>query len=163
MMDRSRRRFLTEAGVVVLGTACACSLTGCKMITGIGDTPELSPEHYSLDGDELSITLGEIPELSRVGGSAKITDERLSDPLIIARVAESEYAVVSLRCTHYGRELEYLPDEQRFRCVSLGHSEFAGDGSLLKGPAEEPLKVYGTSSPQSEPNQLTIQVALRDA
>lgn len=158
MIERTRRRFLTDAGVVVLGTACGCSLTGCKMISGVGDTPELAVEHYSVDGQDLTIALEAIPELSVVGGSVKITGEQLPDPLIIARVAEREYAVVSLRCTHYGRELEYLPDQQVFRCVSLGHSEFAQDGALLSGPAEEPLAAYAASPVQGEPGQLRIRI-----
>jgi Rieske Fe-S protein len=159
MMERTRRRFLTDAGVVVLGTACGCSLTGCKMISGVGDTPELAVEHYSVDGEDLTIALEAIPELSVVGGSVKITGDRLPEPLIIARVAEREYAVVSLRCTHAGRELEYQPDEQIFRCVSFSHAEFARDGALLSGPAEEPLTAYAASAAPGQPGQLRIRIS----
>jgi Rieske Fe-S protein len=59
--------------------------------------------------------------------------------------------------------VEYLPEEQKFRCVSLGHSEFARDGSLLKGPAEEPLKVYQVSAGGIEDNRLTILMSAEPA
>jgi nitrite reductase/ring-hydroxylating ferredoxin subunit len=159
MVDQERRRFITGTGKVILGTACGCSLLSCKVITGVGDMPELSPGLYRIDDDELSIALDGIPELSRVGGSVKITTSQLSDPLIIAHVSEGEYIVASVRCTHWGREVEYLPEAQKFRCVSLGHSEFSTDGSLLKGPAERPLRVYEVSPGGTEENRLTIAIS----
>ncbi len=159
MVDIERRRFITGTGKVIVGTACGCSLLSCKMISGVGDAPELSPSLYQIEEDELSIALDDIPELSRVGGSVKITAGQLPDPLIIAHVSEEEYIVASVRCTHWGREVEYLPEEQKFRCVSLGHSEFSTNGSLLKGPAEKPLRVYEISPPGTEKNRLTIVIS----
>ena len=159
MVDEERRRFIAGAGKVIVGTACGCSLLSCKMITGVGDVPELSPGLYRIENDELSIALDGIPELSRVGGSVKITTGQLSDPLIIARPSEREYVVASVRCTHWGREVEYLPEAQKFRCVSLGHSEFSTDGSLLKGPAEDPLRVYEVSPGGIKENRLTIAIS----
>ena len=159
MIDEERRRFITGTGKVIVGTACGCSLLSCKIISGVGDAPELSPALYQIEAGELSISLDGIPELSPVGGSVKITAGELSDPLIIAHVSEGEYVVASVRCTHWGREVEYLPEEGRFRCVSLGHSEFSTDGSLLKGPAEKPLKVYEVSPGGAEKNRLTIAIS----
>ena len=90
MVDQERRRFIADTGKVIVGTACGCSLLSCKMITGVGDVPELSPSLYRIEDNELSIALDGIPELSRVGGSVKITAGQLSDPLIIARPSEDE-------------------------------------------------------------------------
>jgi Rieske Fe-S protein len=159
MIDEGRRRFIAGTGKVIVGTACGCSLLSCKMITGVGDVPELPADLYRIEDDELSIALDGIPELSRVGGSVKITTGQLADPLIIARVSEEEYVAASVRCTHRGREVEYLPEEGKFRCVSLGHSEFSTDGSLLKGPAENPLRVYEASPGGIEQNRLTIAIS----
>jgi hypothetical protein len=132
MIDQERRRFITGTGKVIVVTACGCSLLSCKMLTGVGDAPELSPTLYRLEDGELSLALDGIPELSRVGGSVKITSSQLSDPLIIARVGEQEYVAASLRCTHRGRELEYLPEAGKFRCVSLGHSEYSDTASTRR-------------------------------
>jgi nitrite reductase/ring-hydroxylating ferredoxin subunit len=159
MVDEERRRFIAGTGKVIVGTVCGCSLLSCKMITGVGDTPELSPDLYGIEDDALSIALDGIPELSRVGGSLKISTSQLSDPLIIARVSEGQYVVASVRCTHWGREVEYLPEARKFRCVSLGHSEFSTDGSLLKGPAEKPLKVYEVSPGGVGENRLKIAIS----
>lgn len=159
MVDEERRRFIAGTGKVIVGTACGCSLLSCKMISGIGDVPELSPTRYRIKADELSIALDGVPELSRVGGSVKITSSQLSDPLIIAHVTEGEYVVASVRCTHWGRELEYLPEEREFRCVSLGHSKFSTDGSRLKGPAKKPLRIYEASLGDGGKDRLTIAIS----
>ena len=159
MVDEERRSFITGTGKLIVGTACGCSLLSCKVITGIGDVPELPLDFYRIEGDELNIALEGIPELARVGGSVKVTSKQLSDPLIIAHVSEGKYVVASVRCTHWGRELEYLPEAQKFRCVSLGHSEFSTDGSLLKGPAERPLRIYEVSPGETDQKRLTITVS----
>jgi nitrite reductase/ring-hydroxylating ferredoxin subunit len=159
MVDEERRRFITGAGKVIVGTACGCSLLSCKMISGVGDAPELSAGLYRIEADELSLALDEIPELSRVGGSVKITSSELADPLIIARVGDAEYVAASVRCTHWGREVEFVPEAGKFRCVSLGHSEFSTDGSLLEGPAEKPLPVYEVTPGANGARELRIAIS----
>ena len=156
MIDEERRRFVTGTGAVVVTAACGCSLVSCKMITGVGDTPAVRHPAYSVEANELVIFLDQISELSTVGGSVKVEDPKLPGPLIVARTGQREFVVASLKCTHYGRDLEYIAEEREFRCVSLGHSEFGLDGALKKGPAEKPLETYEIRAGSVDENKLTI-------
>jgi len=145
--EPSRREFL-HAGAVCAAAAgtCLCGAGGCKMISGVGATPALAGECYTLHAAprHLEVHLARAAELARAGGSAKLLDRQLPEPLILASPQLGRYVAVSLGCTHGGRELEYDHEGQRFRCVSFGGSEFALDGARLAGPAERALNAYPT-------------------
>jgi Rieske Fe-S protein len=123
-----------------------CSLSGCATFSKTGNTPQIEASAYSIgNGNTLQLSLEKSPQLMSVGGSGKIIDPKLGDSLIIARVAETEYVVNSIKCTHRGVEVEYHPDNRNFKCASLGGSEFALDGSSLGGFGKDPLKSYPVS------------------
>lgn len=153
MAGMDRRKFVAGSAAAL---GCACGGSGCKMITGVGDTPEIAAGAYMIEGGKVRITLDQVAELSRVGGSIKITDPKLKEPLIVVRSGDSDYRAASLKCTHGGREIEYRPQDGKFRCVSFGHSEFGLDGSLIKGPAEKPIRAYPASTGILKRNILTV-------
>lgn len=136
--DEHRRRFLVGTGAVVVGSVCTCASQGCKLISGVGDTPELPEEAYKKEKGSLVVYLDRAKELSSVGGAVKI--RKMS--LIIARTGTDAFLAASLKCTHGGRELEYKHGSAKLRCVSFGHSEFDLNGARKKGPAKKPIKVY---------------------
>lgn len=143
----SRREFIARnfEGAAIAG-ACLCGMTGCATFTKVGATPALQKDAYAFDSKTLlTVSLKKASSLAAVGGSAKILDAALPEPLIIARVDRDRFVVASLRCPHRGVELEYQPGQQRFRCASLGHSKFALDGDRLGGPAPRPIKAYPAS------------------
>lgn len=151
MKNLTRREFLVGSAATALAGVCMCGVGGCATITKVGKTPQIAPDTYSIEeGHTLRLALGQVTQLTEVGGSGKIIDPRLLDPLIIARVAEEEYAATSIKCTHRGVEVEYQQDKRIFECASLGSSEFALDGSRLRGPAKKPLKAYRVSLVESE-------------
>jgi Rieske Fe-S protein len=140
-MNKINRREFIET----VALAGACGLAGCATFTKIGDTPPIESAAYKVElPDKVTVTLNKAPSLA-VGKAVKIIDPTLSDPLIIARVENDKYVVASLLCPHRSVELEYQPDNKRFRCASLGHSKFALDGRKLGGPAPRPIKVYPSS------------------
>lgn len=142
-----RREFIARnfEGVALAG-ACLCGLSGCATFTKVGTTPTLPRGAYALEPRaRFTVFLEKAVALAPVGGSAKVVDVALAEPLIIARVEQDRFVVTSLRCTHRGVELEYQPSQTRFRCASLGHSKFALDGSTLGGPARRPIKTYAAS------------------
>ena len=143
----SRRKFVTRSvGAGALVGVCVCGLSSCATFNKIGDTPPLPANAYAIKPPgTVTVVLNKAMPLAVAGGAAKIIDPALRDPLIIARVAGDNYVVAALRCPHRGVELEYQPDNQRFRCASLGHSKFALDGHKLSGPASRGIKVYPAS------------------
>ncbi len=143
MAQIDRREFIKNGAVTVAFTsACACGLGGCAAYTGVGKTPAAVPGSFSLQGGRLVVDLAREPRLGQPGGSVKILHPDLPDGLILARVAQDRFEIVSLLCTHRGVEVDYDHERGRFQCASIGSSKFALDGQRLGGPAKRPLKEY---------------------
>jgi Rieske Fe-S protein len=153
MKDVSRRQVLTALGA---GT-CACGLNaGCATLSKKGHAPEIPAEAYALEGRTITVRLNRVPSLASVGGSVKILDARLPQPMLIGRTGESAYAAVSLLCPHRGVEVEYRHADTLFRCASLGHSKFHTDGTLKKGLAKTGLARYEAVLDPADPHCLRI-------
>jgi len=121
----------------------ALLLGACAALRYTPQETVLEPQVYALtDSLCVIVDLARVPDLARVGGAATIVDERLPRNLLIARPEAARYVVVSSHCTHMGRALSYEHGQRHFRCSSLGHSHFHLDGSVVSGPAAQPLMVY---------------------
>lgn len=146
MKKISRKAFLlggvTAAAAAGAG-ACLCTKTGWATISGVGATPSIAPESYSVGENEtIRISLDRVPELALVGGSVKILDARNNASLIVVRETDDAYAAASIKCTHRGVEVEYHAENKCFQCVSLGGSTFKTNGEKVRGFAKGPLKTY---------------------
>lgn len=143
-----RRDFIkTSAGTGIV--LCTCSLGlglgSCAAITGNSSTPDAPAGSYSFEENKLILDLAKIPELKKSGYSVKIEDdEKFSKTLkiIIAHTENGDYLAYENRCTHGGREIEYIGSEKKFQCISFGHSSFTLDGKVISGPADSPLNKY---------------------
>ncbi len=143
MVDLSRRDFVKKSAITVAVTSsCLCGLGGCATYTKVGSTPAAASDSVTLRNRILSIDLSKEPRLSRIGSAVKIAHPDIPDGLIIAHVAENQFEVVSLLCTHRGVEVEYDHQQGHFQCASLGSSIFSIDGKNVSGPAGRPLKEY---------------------
>lgn len=77
-------------------------------------------------------------ELSSVGTALIETpDDQL--PIFLRRVSDSEFVVLSTKCTHRGCQVESAGSQ--FTCPCHG-SVFSLNGERLQGPAERPLSRY---------------------
>lgn len=156
MKPISRRRVVAAIGAAGAGT-CVCGLNGgCASFSKVGKTVPIATDAYAVDATKLTIDLSQVAALNEVGGSVKIIDANLPTPLIIGRTGESEYAVVSLLCTHRGVEVEYRHQDKQFRCASVGHSKFGTDGALKKGLASKPLRAYTATLDSDDKTSLVI-------
>lgn len=61
--------------------------------------------------------------------------------MVIAHLDDGSYVAVKNKCTHAGGRLEYHSDQKWFHCVNHG-AKFNTKGEVLKGPAQDNLKVY---------------------
>jgi Rieske Fe-S protein len=159
MKKPSRRAFVCACTTAAAAAAGGAYWYGrdCPTLTGVGKTPPVAKTAYHIDAEGgLVLDLNQVPELSEVGGSAKIIDSRLAHPLIVARTATDAYAVNSLRCTHRGVEVEYLHARGHFKCASLGGSTFTIEGQKMKGFATRNLTSYPV---RSENGKLTIETS----
>jgi len=119
------------------------ALAACATLQYTPQEPLVAAAAYTLtDSTAVAVELSLVPALAQVGGAATIVDERLPRHLIIARPEADRYVVAASHCTHRDRALCYDHEKRRFRCSSLGHSEFELDGAVAGGLAEAPLMVY---------------------
>jgi len=61
--------------------------------------------------------------------------------LFVKESESGQLRAFSARCTHLGCLVEFLDEEQKFRCNCHG-SVFDADGNNLSGPAPRPLHPY---------------------
>ena len=133
-MEQTRRDFLMASSA---GLACTCAgLSGCAAVSGKSAMPAVAPEASRASDGKLVIDLARVPALGAVGGSAKAVAPGTDKKICIIHPTESHFEAFVNRCTHGGRELEYLHLEKRLRCVSFGHSQFDLEGRKLSGPAK---------------------------
>ena len=123
-MDISRRQFIFASA------ACACAVaTGC--VSNPAPTFDASVEHTIL-----------LPEaLSEPGSQIKVRLPNVAEPVLVVRTKVGFNGTTGI-CTQSARtELQYMPDESVIKCLGCG-SEFKLDGSVMRGPAKNPLKSY---------------------
>ena len=125
-----RRAFLTQALTLVGGCMCAGWISGCE-----NDVLKSSGESVQFD-------VGSAPVLAQVGGSVKqvFSGQNGGAPVIIFRVAEENFVVLSSVCTHEACEVD-LPGERdpQIWCSCHGARFERTTGAVLRGPATAPL------------------------
>jgi cytochrome b6-f complex iron-sulfur subunit len=80
--------------------------------------------------------------LTEVGGTMAFDAD--SDTILVARTSATEVIALSAVCTHAGCIVDYSATTGNVECECHG-SEFATDGSVLRGPANRPLKMYAAT------------------
>jgi Rieske Fe-S protein len=116
------------------------------MFSGVSATPEIFPDALHVENGNLIIDLNQAGSLKEPGGSGKLT---IVDPvngekikIIVIHPGDGEYIAFADRCTHGGRELNYLHDNRQLKCSSFGQSTFTLQGEVVKGPAKEPVEIF---------------------
>ncbi len=124
----NRRDFVLRLPVISTGAllgASTLSLTAC------GGVAYLVPR----GGDgEMAVAASEVPE-----GGALVQGPGMERPVYLRRDDDGAYVALLARCTHRGCQPDPVGD--RLVCPCHG-SEYDLKGSVLQGPAEEPLTRY---------------------
>ena len=132
---------LLAAGVLVVCVLVIVSVALLVVACGFPTAPAISTDAYEVEDNVVAVTLSRVPELATTGGSASVVSDSPEVYLVIAKVSEDTFAVVSNRCTHNEKALGYDHEAGLFICAS-GKSEFRPDGTVVKGPAKAPLRTY---------------------
>ena len=88
---------------------------------------------------KLGLSLGKVPSLSKVGGSATVTLDGKS--LLLVRDGEASIKALSSQCTHRDCPVSYNAGAEKIECRCHG-SAFDLSGKVLVGPATKNLKSY---------------------
>ncbi len=130
----SRREFLC-LGVASVVSACG----GCA---GSGSR---KPNVVAKPADgRLYLSQAESAPLLQPRSSLLIQPEGARDKIIVVN-HDGSLSALSAICTHMGCTVNYNEESGRIHCPCHG-SEFALDGSNLKGPAKHPLKQHAVTS-----------------
>lgn len=113
-----------------------------RALLGICETPPLDAELWTLEGNQVTIRLGDAAALAPVGSAVRLQGKGLGSPVLVVHAGDDEYLAFENRCTHHGRKLDPVEGEREVRCCSIGHARFDYEGNKLGGPAKGPLKKY---------------------
>ncbi|MFT6851234.1 MAG: cytochrome b6-f complex iron-sulfur subunit [Sphingobacteriales bacterium] len=138
---QSRKAFLKTLSTAAIGIACmgpGLLLSGCSAMVKV--TPIRRDENFFISLTEIK------PDAVLL-----VSHPDLPEQIYIVNEGEKYYALSTI-CTHRGCGIR--PAGKAFVCPCHG-SEFAFDGTVLKGPARESLKRY---SIEKQPDQLVIKI-----
>ncbi len=155
-----KRRTILKEGASLLGVSLCSSLipsfmSGCESDTtkssdtvvdfDVSSTDKTIAFDLSLADSTVSYDISSDEALSVIGGAVKTTfgENNAGKPVIIVREDAQTFTVLSTVCTHLGCEVN-LPAGAGGTIVCPCHdSAFSpSDGSVVTGPAAEPLTTY---------------------
>ena len=90
--------------------------------------------------------IGTEPALASVGGSAKKTFGANNNgrPVLITRISENMFSVLTTVCTHMGCEVGLPAAGQPIICPCHGSNYNSANGRVVKGLAPAPLKKFAS-------------------
>lgn len=130
----SRRELLQGLGVAAVGAlvvAAGCGQQGTSLSTATSSS--CGP------GECIDLTNAANKELASAGGAMLV--DMAGDTIMVVRVSDTEVVALSAICTHAGCSMDYNTGQQVLDCPCHG-SQFATDGTVLRGPAVLPLRRY---------------------
>ena len=156
-----RRSFLTWVGAGWLASSFPVALAACApdsssnttaKPTRSGNSPAFSTKPATADPRADGFTvIGTVAELDDKGSVVN----KLLDVAIIRNPADSSAIIaVNSRCTHQGCTVKWNGEAKKFACPCHG-SNFNPDGSVVNGPATEPL---GAIEVKIEENSLLAKI-----
>jgi cytochrome b6-f complex iron-sulfur subunit len=118
-----------------------------------------APPHFTPCGTNeicIDVSLAQNQPLSSVGGWIRF-DIPSGDTLIVIRQSTTAVVTLSDVCTHQGCLVAYNASAGNLQCPCHG-SQFSVVGTVLRGPAVNPLHAYATTY-DSATDTITIALA----
>lgn len=109
-------------------------LTGCS-------TTGLTTYHAVMTENAVRIPVHEYPELRLPDGAIQLDVGNLQAPIIVIRTSENSFVALSPVCMHLGCIAR--KESAFFRCPCHG-STYELNGTVVRGPAEQPLRTFKT-------------------
>jgi cytochrome b6-f complex iron-sulfur subunit len=135
----TRRCAIKRVGILVVGSVAIPAL-GCapSAATPAGSTPANC-------GGELCLDLGSpaYAALGSPGGAVLV--EAPWDNIIVLRLSETAVAALSAFCTHQGCTVGFNAAQGVLVCPCHGAVFATPAGTVLRGPAREPLRTYSAT------------------
>jgi len=109
-------------------------------VTGAAQAPGTAPPTSGPPG----VAIGAASAVP-VGGAARFTEPSNGQPAYVLQPRTGQFNAFSAVCTHQGCTVGYSPGARQFTCPCHGATFDAATGSVLQGPAQEPLPAIKVS------------------
>ena len=142
MIDNSsRREFLKQAGTF---SACICCMGALSFLESCGTSKKTVATAIPFT-ETVNSAVIPLPVFSDKN-FVIIQTTKFHEPVYIAKQPDNSFIALRMYCTHKGCTIKDTAD--KFVCPCHG-SEFAHDGSVLHGPAKEPLQSFPVTTDAS--------------
>jgi cytochrome b6-f complex iron-sulfur subunit len=132
---RTSRRDILRFGAAAAAAACGgCGILGSRK-------PDVTAEPKQ---GVIRLTRAQSAALLASEGSILVKTEGIHDKILVVHLMDHALYAVSAICTHMGCTVDYSKDAGQIGCPCHG-SQFALDGSVIRGPAKQPLKRYNVT------------------
>ncbi len=118
----------------LIGAAAGIVVCGCA-----GNADKWSVTEVETKKGMVEIDIADYPALATAGGMIALEPEGAKKPVLVMRVENDDFRVMSLRCPHLGCVVRWDAGMQNLVCPCHG-SRFADTGEVTKGPAKVALK-----------------------
>lgn len=113
-----------------------------KAFAGICNTPPLVNDEWKVAEGKLIVSQDGLKKVDKPGAAVYMAGNQLQRPVLLIKTKEGNFRAYASACTHMGRKLDYLLEENKLRCCSVNHSSFDLDGNKLTGPAKGNITEY---------------------
>ena len=151
----NRRDFIKKSAIgVAAGSALIYGLDVNKLLANTGKYAKAAISRAG-DDDKIVVNLADSKNaaLTTVGGTMMLNDET-----ILIRNSSTQFAAISLICTHKGCTVE--KSGEKFVCPCHG-SEYTIDGKVTQGPAKTDLKRFEAMF-DSTANTVTVTIVKKE-
>jgi len=132
-----RRRATSRRDLLALGMLATASICGGCALFG-SRTPDVATEPRP---EAIRLSKAQSLTLLESQGSLLLQPEGTKEKMIVVHSRDGSLHALSAICTRMGCTVNYRPEVDHIVCPCDG-SEYALDGSNLKGSAKRPLKRY---------------------
>lgn len=135
-----RREFVSWIGAGVIATSLPVALAACNSSPdpATENSADSPADDTSADASNF-VVVGTVADLAEQGYLTNT--DALGEPIIVIQDPQNSNSLIALssKCTH--KQCDVAWQEDLFACPCHG-SKFNPDGSVVNGPATEPLKSY---------------------
>ena len=142
---QTSRRDILRLGAVAAASACG----GCAILGSRKANVTTEPRQ-----GVVRLTNAQSAALLASEGSTLVQPTGFHDRILVVHLTDNTLHAVSAICTHMGCTVDYGKDTGHITCPCHG-SQYALDGSVIRGPAKQPLKRYDVTT---ENGQVLIKV-----
>ena len=118
----------------LMGAAAGVVVCGCA-----GKAEKWATTDVEAKEGVVELDIADYPELATPGGMVAVKPKSAKKPILVMRVENDQFRVMSLRCPHLGCVVRWNAEMQDLVCPCHG-SRFGDTGNVTKGPAKVALK-----------------------